>query len=81
MSIKPLPEPLTPSHSQTPSISRRPINSRFFRDQSGWFVNDSDCSHGPYADKAEAQTALMYYSLRTAWPTEKQLREFVRIGK
>jgi len=81
MSSKPLPESATLNSHFSKNTSRQPLSKRFFRNQTGWFVNDSDGSHGPYTDKAEAQTALVYYSLQTCWPTAKQLREFVRIGK
>jgi len=54
----------------------------FHKRKSGWFVQHSEQnSAGPFADKADAQMAMLYYSARTLWPSEKQLREFARNGK
>lgn len=57
------------------------VQQRFFKKREGWYVSIDDSKiAGPYADKADAQMALMYYNVRTLWPSAKQLREFVRQG-
>ena len=57
------------------------LQQRFFKKHDGWYVNvDTDNYAGPYSDKADAQMALMYYNVRTFWPSAKQLRAFVRKG-
>jgi len=52
----------------------------FFQENGGWYIHMTDEDIGPYADKADAQMALMYYSLRALWPDEKELRSFARNG-
>lgn len=52
----------------------------FFQRDGDWFIHMSEREVGPYEDKADAQMALMYYSVRAFWPTEKQLRNFARYG-
>jgi hypothetical protein len=58
-----------------------PISQRFFRAKDGWYVNHDGSAHGPYPDKATAQTALMCFSVGTIWPTEKELRQFIHLGR
>lgn len=65
-------------HNRASSSS---VQQRFFKKREGWYVSIDDSKiAGPYADKADAQMALMYYNVRTLWPSAKQLREFVRQG-
>ena len=59
----------------TPSIQQC-----FFKQGNEWFIQMKQESIGPFADKADAQMALMYYSVRALWPSDKQLRCFVRQG-
>lgn len=52
--------------------------SGLFRKGSNWFINaDDDTVLGPYADKADAQMALLFYSERLRKPSEKQLRALI----
>jgi len=53
-------------------------SNRFFRKDGAWFYQTRDCMDiGPFADKAEAQMALVYFIERTEWPTAKQLRNYI----
>ena len=65
------------------NLNRRPALQRcFHKSRGGWFVQHGEREKaGPFADKAEAQMAMLYYSARMFWPSEKQLREFARSGK
>ena len=52
----------------------------FFQKEGNWYIHMPEQDIGPYDDKADAQMALMYYSVRALWPSEKQLRSFTRHG-
>jgi len=74
----PLQTPKANSHLQNLAVN---LQQRFFKRDGTWYINiDEQNIAGPYPDKADAQMALMYFSARTLWPTDKQLREFARIG-
>lgn len=80
-----------PLHSADPGVNPQghsahchesPLVDRFCKQQGGWFVRNGDSEYiGPFADKADAQMALLYYAARLFWPSQKQLREFARSGK
>ena len=58
------------------------LQQRFYLRDGAWYVKHGDqSSAGPFADKADAQMAMLYFSARAFWPSEKQLREFARSGK
>ena len=52
----------------------------FFQNDGSWFIHMPDQDIGPFDDKADAQMALMYFSLRAGWPNAKELRNFARHG-
>ncbi len=53
-------------------------SERFFKRSDGWYYTTREnVDMGPYADKAEAQMALVYFIERTQWPDEKQLRAYI----
>jgi hypothetical protein len=56
------------------------LQRSFLHREGGWYVEADKKLIGPFADKAEAQMALMYYKIRTCWPSAKQLREYARNG-
>lgn len=79
MSIKPLPDTAQPFSEYCPETTL--LKQRFFKTDGHWYVSSSnDESIGPFSDKADAQMALLYYSVRSFWPNPKQLREFARNG-
>jgi len=57
------------------------VQQCFCQKNGEWFVQMKQELIGPYADKTDAQMALMYYSVRALWPTEKELRCFARQGR
>ncbi len=57
------------------------IQQCFFQQDGEWFIQMKREKVGPFGDKADAQMALMYYSIRALWPDDKQLRCFVREGR
>lgn len=72
---------LSPQHCIA-SNCERPLLDRFCKRHGGWFIKHGDTEFaGPFADKADAQMALLYYSARQFWPNQKQLREFARRGE
>lgn len=51
---------------------------RFCKKDAGWFYTTREgVDIGPYADKMEAQMALVYFVERTQWPSETQLRSYL----
>ncbi|MGI9294193.1 MAG: DUF6316 family protein, partial [Pseudomonadales bacterium] len=53
-------------------------SERFLKRDDGWYYTTRENGDmGPYADKAEAQMALVYFIERTQWPDEKQLRAYI----
>ncbi len=57
-------------------------SERFFKRGDGWYYTTREnIDMGPYADKAEAQMALVYFIERTQWPDEKQLRAYINSNK
>ena len=50
---------------------------RFVRSEGKWYIVTEEGRLGPYADKADAQLALLFYSQRLSKPSEKQLRSFM----
>lgn len=80
-----VPEPQHSHFSHDPGsipVACEPLLDRFCKRRAGWFVRHGPSEYaGPFADKADAQMALLYYSARLFWPDEKQLREFARRGK
>ncbi|MFK8018908.1 MAG: DUF6316 family protein [Pseudomonadales bacterium] len=53
-------------------------SNRFFRKDAAWFYQTREgVDMGPFADKAEAQMALVYFIERTTWPDPKQLRNYI----
>lgn len=64
------------SSSQPVVIYRR--SDRFFKKNGEWFyqTREGQCV-GPYADKAEAQMALVYFIEETNWPDQRQLRCYI----
>lgn len=53
-------------------------SDRFFRQSDAWYYSTREGSKmGPFADKSEAQMALVYFIERTQWPDEKQLRNYI----
>ncbi|MBT8149535.1 MAG: hypothetical protein HKO71_07110 [Pseudomonadales bacterium] len=87
MSTKPLPSaklenPATAGESSAEHSARIAVQQRFYLQNGAWFVKHNDQqAAGPFADKADAQMAMLYFSARAFWPNEKQLREFARSGK
>lgn len=62
------------------SVLPHSIQQCFYQKNGEWFIQMKQESIGPFADKSDAQMALMYYSVRTLWPDDKQLRCFARQG-
>ena len=82
MSIQPLPKHQPRHHNNAVAARHGSLQQRFFKQNGRWFINAAnDQKAGPYNDKADAQTALLYYSTRTCWPSAKQLRAFTRCGR
>ena len=52
----------------------------FYQKDGNWYIHMPEQDVGPYDDKADAQMALMYYSVRALWHSERQLRSFTRHG-
>ena len=75
--------PAQENPKSNPPLNHCPALQRcFHKSRGGWFVQHGECEKaGPFVDKAEAQMAMLYYSARMFWPSEKQLREFTRSGK
>ncbi len=65
------------------SPNNRPVviykrSNRFFRKEGAWFYQTREgVDMGPFADKSEAQMALVYFIERTTWPDAKQLRNYI----
>ena len=62
------------------SPSQANLQQCFYIQDGRWYIHMPGQDIGPYDDKADAQMALMYYSVRALWPTEKELRTFARHG-
>ena len=72
-----LPKQQSETHSDSLDQS---LQKCFFQKNGNWYIHLPEKDIGPYDDKADAQMALMYYSVRALWPSEKQLRSFTRHG-
>ncbi|NNC54918.1 MAG: hypothetical protein HKO07_04255 [Pseudomonadales bacterium] len=84
MRTKPSPDAFPEQNcpNQAPRATREPLSNRFCKKHGGWFVRHGDAELvGPFSDKADAQMALLYFSARLFWPSDKQLREFARHGR
>lgn len=57
-------------------------SERFVKREEGWYYTTREnVDMGPYADKSEAQMALVYFIERTQWPDAKQLRAYIHSNK
>ena len=73
-----VPYPDTATHLEQPMVIHTRSN-QFYQRKGEWFLTSDDGADvGPFADKAEAQMALLYFVDRTQWPNAKQLREYIR---
>ena len=52
----------------------------YFSERGHWYFRSQGSVSGPFADKAEAQMAVLYFRQRLKWPSRHQLREFMDPG-
>lgn len=52
----------------------------YFNDRGRWYYRTHDSVMGPFADRAEAQMAVLYFRQRMKWPSLRQLHEFMGGG-
>lgn len=67
--------------TSTNTNSEDSVQQCFFHQNGEWFIQMKQEHIGPFADKMDAQMALMYYSIRALWPNDKELRRFARQGR
>ncbi len=71
-----------PEYSFPPENNSRTVQENFIFKKGNWFIiAENGMQVGPYADKADAQLALLYYKVRSFWPNDKELRKFGREGQ
>jgi len=70
-------DPANNNHKQH-SSAHPSLKQCFFHNGGEWFIKVNSESIGPFLDKADAQMALLYFNVKAFWPSDKQLRSFVR---
>jgi hypothetical protein len=49
----------------------------YFAERGRWYFRNHGNVMGPFADKAEAQMAVLYFRQRLKWPSQRQLHQFM----
>jgi hypothetical protein len=49
----------------------------YFAERGRWYFRTHGNVMGPFADKAEAQMAVLYFRQRLKWPSQRQLQDFM----
>jgi hypothetical protein len=52
----------------------------YFAERGRWYFRTHGTVMGPFADKGEAQMAVLYFRQRAKWPSQQQLHEFMDGG-
>lgn len=49
----------------------------YFAERGRWYFRTHGNVMGPFADKAEAQMAVLYFRQRLRWPSQRELHAFM----